>query len=151
VSFVRVVFVMAALLITVGCGGDAAGGGQQPADSGLSWSTGTATLTMPLGEGSELATPEGAITAWVAALNDRDWARACGLSLVPVELDCEATLRDAVGTRAGRVEIAGSYASQAARTRGGSFAVTNVEGLAELSAERHRGGYRVHFEIQRVR
>jgi hypothetical protein len=148
----RVLFALAATLATLavfGCGGDAEGG--QPPDPGLFWSTGTATVTMPLGEGTELATPEGAIAAWVAALNDRDWARACGMSLVPVELDCPATLRDAVGPRAGRVEVAGSVASRAARTRGGSFSVTNVDGLSELSAERHLGGYRVHFEIQRVR
>ena len=135
-------------LVLAGCGDD---GGRSSTPSGeavAGWSRGEETVTMPLGENQELATPQGAIEAWAAALNARNWSRACGLSLVPVELPCESLLRDAVR---GPVEVEGAYMNGSAGSREGTFAASGLEGVRELSVEEHLGGYRVHFEVQRIR
>jgi hypothetical protein len=140
---------LAAGTLLAGCGDDEptrASGGAAEAVAG--WSEGRATVTIPLGKGQELATPAGAIRAWTAALNERDWKRACGISLVTRAVECESTLSDAVR---GRVEVEDTDANETARADGGAFTATGLAGIEDLSVEPQLGGYRVHFEVRRIR
>jgi hypothetical protein len=141
--------VLTAGALLAGCGGDepsGAGGGAAEAVAG--WTEGRSTVTIPLGKGQELATPEGAIQAWTAALNERNWKRACGISLVTRVIDCESVLADAVR---GRVEVEDTDANETARVDGGSFTAAGLTGIEDLSVEPQLGGYRVHFEVRRIR
>ena len=105
--------------------------------------------------GSEPRKPEDLATAWVDAVNERDFSRACDLSIAsPESPDCLALLRAAFRSHRRSMAIEGMYLNRGEDpTQLGQFFVSGAprELARPLRLERAGGRVRVHFEIQAIR
>lgn len=88
--------------------------------------------------------------AWVEAINDRDWSRACELSVQTDGLDCEEVLGEALG------DVRGAELVETSTTRGdrGTAGLSAESGEAlprRVELERSGDAWSVHYEVQVVR
>lgn len=94
----------------------------------------------------EPRSPQAAVDAWVAALNERDWQRACELEESPAT-DCPERAQRSLNDQAGRLRAAGRH------QQGDSlvYSVTSPSGNIGVAARKVDGEWRVHPEIQIIR
>jgi hypothetical protein len=98
------------------------------------------------GGGDEPRSAQAAVDAWVAALNARDWERACELEEAPPR-DCPQRKDRSFTEHAGRLRSAG-------RHQQGESLIYSVEmpgASVGVAAREVDGEWRVHPEVQIIR
>jgi len=93
-------------------------------------------------------------TEWVEALNDRDYRRACGLSIpLPQEVSCESELENGYGDVTLEPPEGAYFNRSEDQPAGGQFSAFRKGGgkPATFAVEERAGRYLVHFEVSVIR
>jgi hypothetical protein len=94
--------------------------------------------------------PEEVAAAWVDAVNDREWSRACELSVQLDGIDCEEVVGKSLADVRG-VELEGVYTTGSGKGTAGLSAERGEALPREVELERSGDEWSVHYEVQVIR